>query len=258
MRFRPCVIIPTYNHGGAIERTIRGVAPLGAACFVIDDGSSDGTCEILARLERELTWLRVVRRTENGGKGAAVKEGVRQALELEFSHALLLDADGQHDPISAKELLSCSESSPDLVILGAPRFERGAPRIRVYGREISNAFACLLTISFAIRDALCGLRVVPIERYSRTIAATRSSRMEFDLEVLVRLAWAGARFVNVPTAVSYPSDGISHFRYVRDNLMIAALIARLLLELPFRFPGILARRLTRLFGRDEPNAEATR
>lgn len=248
MKLAPCLVIPAYNHAEALEGTIAGLENLGLPCIVVDDGSSDGTPEKLGELRERFAWLETHRRAQNGGKGAAVQDGIRAALRRGFTHALLVDADGQHDPTDAPKFLEAARSDPEALILGTPRFDAAAPRARVWGREITNALVWLQTLSFAARDALCGYRLYPIWRYERELCGTDKLRMDYDLDVLVRILWAGAPVVNIPTKVSYPSDGISHFDYLRDNLRLARVHTKLILGMLARSPLLIGRKAAAFLG----------
>jgi glycosyltransferase involved in cell wall biosynthesis len=242
--FRPVIVIPVYNHRHAIARTIEGLAPYNLPCITIDDGSNDGSGAELAALRERFAWVTVIKRGSNGGKGAAIIDGIRECRRANFTHALLIDADGQHDAGSVPEFLRLARENPSALILGAPQFDSSAPRARKWGREISNALVWIQTLSFAPRDALCGFRLVPLNELADVITKeTKSLRMQFDIESLVRSIWRGVQVINVPTKVVYPLDGVSHFRYLEDNMMIAVVHIGLILGMVVRSPMLIGRRL---------------
>lgn len=241
--FNPCIAVPCFNHRAAVVETLRSLAFLNLPCIVINDGSTDGSREALDAFAAENLWISVYHREINGGKGAAMRDAIRLALDQGFSHLIQLDGDGQHDSTVAPIFLTAAKAHPDDLILGQPRFERSAPLKRRLGREVSNVLLWIQTLSFCGRDVLCGYRCYPIKAHgSVLLSEVRSSRMEFDPEAVVRLYWAGAHVVNIPTKVTYPKDGISHFRYLRDNLMIARLHIELLAGMVLRAPLLLSRR----------------
>jgi glycosyltransferase involved in cell wall biosynthesis len=208
---------------------------------VIDDGSGAETRDVLRTLARRHPWVRVETRPENGGKGAALKTGYRLAAKLGFSHALQLDADGQHDVADLPRLLEAAKREPDTLVLGMPSFE-GIPRSRHYGRWISCFWVWVETCSMEIRDPLCGVRCMPLDATLRVIDQVEcGDRMDFDPEIAVRLVWAGIRARSVPCRVRYPADGVSHFDLWRDNLRITSLHTRLFLGMFPRAPGLLLR-----------------
>jgi len=139
-----------------------------------------------------------------------------------------LDADGQHDPADVPKFLEAARRQPEALVLGRPVFGADSPAVRRYGRRLSQAFVWAVTGSFAIEDPLCGFRCFPLRRTIPMLGAVRlGDRMEFDPEIVVRLAWDGVPIVNVPTRVRYFHGGLSNFRMVRDNALIVRAYARL-------------------------------
>ena len=189
---KACVLVPLYDHGEPFEAVAEGLAKLGLPCLVVDDGSAEETRRRLARLLERHAWLEVHRRAVNGGRGAALKTGYRLAAERGFSHAVQLDADGQHDPLDVPRLLDAARARPEALVLGAPIFDASVPKSRLYGRQLSRAMVWLTTASFAVRDPLCGFRVIPL---APTLAlldrAPLGDRMEFDPELVIALCRSG-------------------------------------------------------------------
>jgi glycosyltransferase involved in cell wall biosynthesis len=225
-----CVVIPIYNHKDTIEGVVRGLSPLRLSCLVVDDGSDAATRAVLDALPARYPWVEVVHRSRNGGRGAALRDGYRAAAGRGFSHALQIDADGQHDPADAEALVAAARTDPTAVVLGRPVFDDSAPRSRLYGRRLSQGIVWAYTASRAIQDPLCGFRCFPLDATLRVLDNHHlGSRMDFDPEIVVRLAWYGVRVINVPTRVRYFADGLSHFRFGRDNVLIARAYGRLFL-----------------------------
>lgn len=224
--FEPCAIVPTYNN----PRTLRAVVvQIGAhvPVVVVDDCSAEEGRAEAARLAEE--GLASVRRREvNGGKGAAVKTGFAFARELGYTHALQVDADGQHALADIPKLLAAARAAPEALILGAPIYDSSAPVGRLIGRRITLFWTAVEAGFGVITDPMCGFRVYPLA--AALAVGETGDRMDFDIEIAVRLVWAGVPVVNVPTKVRYLSreeGGVSHFRLVRDNAKIAWLHARL-------------------------------
>jgi len=194
--------------------------------FLVVDGSIDGSADGL----EPAPGLRVIRRAANGGKGAAVLDGLRAALVEGFTHALVMDADGQHPAEAITEFMALSTIHPEAMILGVPVFDASAPRARVLGRRISNVIVRWLT-GAEIGDALFGFRVYPLSPLRAIMEASpHMRRYDFDAEAVVRLSWRGVPAINRPVPVRYyrPEEGgISHFRYGRDNLLLARMYVRL-------------------------------
>jgi glycosyltransferase involved in cell wall biosynthesis len=231
---RMCAVIPTFDNPLTIERVVRAVRPHVAEALVVDDGSGQEGRLAAEALARE-GLARVVRRDRNGGKGAAVKAGLRLAQELGFSHALQIDADGQHDPADIPTFLARSTENPAAAILGYPIFDESTPRGRRAAHGLTNFWTRVETAGAAITDPQCGFRIYPVDRAVASLP--RADRMDFDIEIAVRLVWAGVSIVNVPTRVRYlPADsgGVSHFRPVRDNLAITWMHSRLVLAALWR------------------------
>lgn len=246
MNFSPCFIVPVYNHGATVGATVMALAEHGLPIYLVDDGSDAATARVLNDLAVRDSRVHLVRRVANGGKGAAVMTGFDAAFTDGHSHALQVDADGQHALADIPGFLSAARAEPDALICGVPAYDASVPKGRLYGRYATHVWVWIETLSFAIRDSMCGFRVYPLDATHRLIHEVRlGTRMDFDIEVLVRLFWRGARIVNRPTRVIYPEGGISHFRMGRDNLRIAWMHTRLVFGMLPRAPLLLARKFSR-------------
>lgn len=241
------VLIPSYNTGPLLLETVQTVLAAWRPVLVVIDGSDDGSDEAVVALSRTEPGLQVLRRTANGGKGAAVLEGLGVAADQGWTHAATFDADGQHEAADVPLLMRASQQRPEALILGEPVYGDDAPRLRVLGHRLANFFAKLETLDPRLGDSLCGFRVYPVLPALKVMESIRGAR-GFDLEtqLVVRLSWAGLPAVRIPTRIRYRtagSGGVSHFRYGRDNLLLARVHATLLLLATTKLPGILARRL---------------
>ncbi len=243
------VIIPSYNPGEVVFETLRASRAMWCPVWVVSDGSTDGTTARLRELAAGDAGLRVLDLPHNQGKGAALLHALLEARAAGFSHALTMDADGQHPAPMIGSFMQASAARPDAMILGRPVFDASAPMLRVRGRRISNAWANLETLGAGIGDSLYGFRVYPIRELVAVMQGQRwMRRFDFDPEAVVRLAWRGVVPINVDAPVKYlnPSEGgVSHFRYGRDNLLLSWMHFRLMIEFVLRLPGLLYRRLTR-------------
>lgn len=240
----PCVVIPHYNSRGAVRGVLERLAALGLSLpvIVVDDGSRPEEKELARQACAEFAAA-FVERPENGGKGAAVKDGFLEAHRRGFTHALQVDADGQHRIEDVPLFLEAARSHPEAMILCAPVYGEDVPLGRLLGRQISRLWAWIETLSFAISDPLIGYRVYPLEPSVRLVQkGCLGDRMEFDLQAVVRLRWLGLEVINLPSAIEYPVGGVSHFRMLADNLTLSGAHTRLVLGMLWRAPWILLRR----------------
>lgn len=258
------VLIPSFNSGPKLAETVRAARARWPDVWVVVDGSTDGSAApLLAEAEAEgeagAPGLRVLLLPENRGKGAVVLHGLREAVAAGFTHALTMDADGQHPAERIPAFMAASRADPEAMVLGLPVFGPDAPALRVRGRRVSNWWAGLETAwAGGIGDSLFGFRVYPVRPLLEVMEAGRwMRRFDFDPEAAVRLSWRGVRAVNLPAPVRYPSaaeGGVSHFRYGRDNLLLTWMHARLVLGAAARLPSLLRRGL-RAHGARWPSAE---
>ncbi len=238
-----CAVIPVYNHGGTVGAVAAKLRAQGLPVLLVDDGSEPATATQLDVLARE-DGIRLVRLPHNQGKGAAVIAGMRAAAEQGYTHGLQIDADGQHDANDARNFVAAAEARPEALICGCPIYDESVPRARLYGRYATHIWVWINTLSFAVRDSMCGFRIYPLAPTLPLLArASMGRRMDFDTEIAVRLVWAGVPVVNQPTRVHYPVGGISHFRVWRDNVLISAMHTRLFFGMLLRSPVLLARKL---------------
>lgn len=240
------VLIPSFNTGPILAETVRAARAAWNPVWVAVDGSTDGSDVPLEAMAMADPGLRVLRLPRNRGKGAALLHGLEAAAEAGFTHALAMDADGQHPAERIPEFMAASARQPDAMVLGLPVFGPEAPALRVRGRRISNFWAGLETLWEGVGDSLFGFRVYPV---APLLAVMRGNawmrRYDFDAEAAVRLCWRGVPPVNLPVPVRYlaPEEGgISHFHYGRDNLLLTWMHTRLMLGFLMRLPLLLLRR----------------
>lgn len=239
----PCVLIPIYNHKDTIEAVLASLEPLGLPCMIVDDGSDSATQQVLAAATARYPWACLIRQTPNAGKGIALTTGFRYAEAAGYTHAVQVDADGQHHTGDISRFLEAAAAHPEALILGKPVFGDDVPSSRYFGRKISVWCVRVETLSCDIGDPLCGFRVYPL---ASTVAVGKryrlGNRMDFDPEIAVRLYWAGVPMHNIDTPVCYPPGGLSHFRLLQDNVRISWMHTRLLIGMVFRMPQLLWRR----------------
>jgi glycosyltransferase involved in cell wall biosynthesis len=240
------VLIPSYNTGAQVFATVAAARAQWCPVWVVVDGSTDGTAARLAALAVQDPGLRVFSLAQNSGKGAAVLHGLQQAAAAGFTHALTMDADGQHPPALIPAFMQASQGRPEAMILGRPVFDASAPLLRVRGRRVSNWWTNLETLGAGVADSLYGFRVYPV---AALVAVMQRQpwmrRFDFDTEAVVRLAWRGVKPINLDAPVKYltaEEGGVSHFRYGRDNVLLSWMHARLMVEFVLRLPVLLWRR----------------
>ena len=240
------VLIPSYNPGEKVYETVHAARQHWNPVWVVIDGSTDGSAEGLQAMAAQDDGLRLMVLPRNKGKGAAVLHGLDQAEAAGFSHVLTMDSDGQHPPDRIPSFMAESARQPAAMILGVPVFDASAPGLRVKGRRVSNWWANLETLWAGIGDSLFGFRVYPVDALRRVMRHQPWMRhFDFDPEAVVRLCWQGIRPVNLPAPVRYYSveeGGVSHFRYLRDNLLLSWMHARLFIGFILRLPLLLGRR----------------
>jgi len=237
---RLCVVIPVYNHGGTLRDVVRA-ARAHFPVIVVDDGSTDGA----GGLPEAEPGVEAVRLPENRGKGAALRAGFDRAAALGFTHAITMDADGQHEAGDLPALAAASRREPGALVVGVRHLRAaGAPRLRRMTNAFSNFWFWAET-GLALPDTQCGFRCYPLALTRRL--AVRAGRYAYELELLVRAAWGDVPLRTVPVRVDYgrPQSQRSHFRPLRDFLRISALNARLVTEsfvLPRPLRALRARR----------------
>ena len=243
--FKPCAVVPVYNHERTLPAVVRSLLEDALPCVLVDDASNPVAAAVIDALAQH-PQVHLVRHAINRGKGAAVTNGLREAARLGFSHALQVDADGQHDLAAVSQFLDRASQAPDALVCGYPQYDSSVPKGRFYARYLTHIWVWINTLSLSIRDSMCGFRVYPLRQTLALLDSTRlGTRMDFDTEILVRLHWRQQPMVWLPTRVHYPSDGISHFRLWRDNLLISAMHARLFGGMLLRLPKLLWRRWNR-------------
>src|SRR4029078_573588 len=244
MELKGTGVIPCYTYEHAVPAVAGNLRAQGLPVVLVDDGSTESCRLAPERLSAE-TGDPLVRLAVNGGKGAAVIAGLRRALELGFTHALQVDADGQHDLRDVPRFLAAAHAEPGAVICGRPLFDASIPKVCFVSGYITHVLVWLQALSWgAVRDSMCGSRVYPIRTVLEVVDGEGvGTRMDFDVELLVKLVWRGRTLRWLDTRVSYPTDGISHFRMLYDNLRLAGMHVRLVLGMLWRSPVLIFRRV---------------
>jgi glycosyltransferase involved in cell wall biosynthesis len=225
--FSPCALIPTYDNPDTVRDVVERVRRH-LPVIVVDDGSAGPGRAAVEQLGRD-GLASVHHREQNGGKGAAVTTGFELARAQGYTHALQVDADGQHTLEDIPRFLEAAASNPEALVLGAPIYDETAPKSRLIGRQITRFWTNIETYGRVIDDPMCGFRVYPVGPACE-VAPRCGKRMDFDIEVAVRLVWAGLPVINLPTKVRYDIQGVSHFHMVHDNLLISWMHSKLVVS----------------------------
>jgi hypothetical protein len=231
-----------FDHEHAVARVVAAVRAAGLPCLLVDDGSGPACARELDRIVATVPYTSVLRLPVNGGKGAAMLAGFAAAWQRGYSHGLQIDADGQHALRDISTFIEEARRHPQALICGQPVFDRSMPALRHYGRYLTHGLVWLNTLSLSIPDSMCGFRVYPLAPVISLMAQEYiGRRMDFDVEIIVRLHWRRVPMRWIATAVTYPLDGVSHFRMFRDNARMVALQIRLAGGLLRRLPRLLRR-----------------
>lgn len=241
------VILPAYNTGPRLREVVAEVLRHWQPVIVVIDGSTDGSELPVLELARTEPALTVLVQPRNAGKGAAVLAGGQAARARGFTHALVMDADGQHPAGSIAEFMAASIAAPAALVLGRPVFPANIPVERLHGRKLSVGLVHLELLGAATIDPLFGFRVYPLGPLLAVLGPRHGGRRyDFDTEAAVRLGWAGVPLHNRAAPVRYFSraeGGVSHFHYLRDNALLVWMHTRLILELLcWRWPAMLRHR----------------
>ena len=240
---RTCAVVPTYNHHLAIGRVIGRLREAGLPVFVIDDGSAELTRLAVEAFNDKCSGVIVHHLPFNRGKGSAVIKGFELAAAAGFTHAIQVDADGQHDLNSLPQFLNLAAQYPESVICGRPVYDASVPTGRAIGHWFTNAWIWLETLSLRITDGMCGFRVYPLNAVQAVLSNERvGSGMDFDTEIIVRLFWRGTPVLMAPVRVTYPIGNTSNFKMLADNWRITKMHTRLVCTMLLRLPSILAHR----------------
>ncbi len=241
-----CVLVPTYNNEQTLAHVLESVRAFTDQVIVVNDGSTDSTNEIIARFAD----LEVVMYPVNQGKGFALRQGFKRAVALGYEHAISIDSDGQHFADDLPKFIDALETFPDAIIIGERNMNQSSvPGKSNFGKKFSN-FWFKFETGVTLNDTQSGYRMYPVKLLKRFKFITR--KFEFEIEVLVRAAWAGIPINEIPVKVFYPERGkrITHFRPFRDFSRISVLNTVLVtITLLYIKPRDLLRKLNDKAGR---------
>lgn len=229
-----CVIIPTYNNHKSLEGVINGVLQYTDNIIIVNDGSTDSTSDIL----KKYAHLEIVSVFPNRGKGNALKNGFRKALSLGYKYAITIDSDGQHSVDDLIAFLDKLDEEPNAVIIGARNMAQdGVPKKSSFGHKFSNFWFWFET-GIKMPDTQSGFRLYPLAPIKKMKFYTL--KYEFEIEIIVRLAWKGVKVLPVPIKVFYTEERVTHFRPIKDFARVSVLntvlvLVSILIVKPFQF-----------------------
>jgi len=216
---RIAVVLPAYREEARIAEVIRGCLAHLPIVMVVDDCSPDATSA--RALE---AGARVIRHEVNRGKGAALKTGFAALKELGFTHAIALDADGQHDPERIPAfMVALAEPGVEIVLGNRFANPKGMPLLR---RTVNGLMSWLITriCRCPIPDSQCGYRGVRLA--NPVLLGAVADHFEYESEVLILTARAGGKISSVAVPTTY-GDERSKIRPVQDTLRFFKLLRRL-------------------------------
>ncbi len=216
------IVIPLYNHAASVRQVAEKALAVHDEVLVVDDGSTDGGADALEGLP-----VRIVRHETNRGKGAAILTAAREAKRLGMTHIVTIDADGQHDPADFERFVATMQSDPWGIVVGKRDFSvANVPGSSRFGRRFSNFWLRVQT-GRKLGDTQSGYRAYPLAVLEELCLGEK--HYSFEVEVLVKAAWAGVRLYDVDIAVHYPpaKERVSHFRGFMDNFRLTLLNTKL-------------------------------
>jgi polyprenyl-phospho-N-acetylgalactosaminyl synthase len=239
-----CLLVPHYNHERQFLAFLPQLVTAGLPIIIVDDGSSSASCAQVQAAVAAYPNVHFFPLQRNRGKGSAVKAGFSFARSLGFTHAIQIDADGQHNVADIAEFVARSKAHPAAIVCGKPVFDSSAPKARLYGRKVTDFWVAIETLSLSVKDSLCGFRVYPLAPIEDVLDRFFvGNRMDFDTELLIKAVWLNNELIFIDTKVIYPAQSVSHFNYLRDNILLIRLHTRLMLGMIMRLPIILWQRL---------------
>lgn len=238
-----CAVIPVYRHENTVKAVAESVVAKGIHVFLIDDGNTAEAKNVLNGIANEIPETTLISYSKNGGKGFAVAEGLKAAHNAGYTHALQIDADGQHDLNAIDFFWKAARKHNENLISAFPQYDESVPKARLQGRKVTNFWVAVETLSRDIPDSMCGFRVYPLDTVVPVLKKIRDFRMGFDIEILVRLKWAGVKMNFYPIKVNYPENGISNFRVFKDNVAISWMHTKLCCGMIIRLPILIGRKI---------------
>ncbi|MFB9107055.1 DUF2062 domain-containing protein [Flavobacterium gyeonganense] len=212
-----CVIVPTYNNRKTLKKVLDSVLDFTPSVIIVNDGSTDETFNIL----KQYPQLTQIHHPKNLGKGRALRNGFRKAIEMKFEYAITIDSDGQHFASDIPNFIAAIQEEPNSLLIGSRNMtQENVPKKSSFGNKFSN-FWFKFETGIKLDDTQSGFRLYPLRLLPKRFY---TNKFEFEIEVIVRAAWKGIVVKNIPIQVLYdPAERVSHFRPFRDFTRISIL-----------------------------------
>ena len=212
-----CVIVPTYNNEKTLKRVLDSVLPYTSNIIIVNDGSTDTTASIL----KDYSQLVQIQHVKNSGKGVALRNGFKKAIELNYNYAITIDSDGQHYASDIPTFIAAIEKEPNSLLIGSRNMtQEDVPKKSSFGNKFSNFWFWFET-GIKLEDTQSGYRLYPLQLIPKKYFTTK---FELEIEIIVRSAWKGISVKNIPIQVLYdPTERVSHFRPFQDFTRISIL-----------------------------------
>jgi glycosyltransferase involved in cell wall biosynthesis len=212
-----CVIVPTYNNQKTLKKVLDSILDFSQNIIIVNDGSTDETSEIL----KQYSKFTQIHHPENLGKGRALRNGFRKAIELNFEYAITIDSDGQHFASDIPNFIEEIQKEPNSLLIGSRNMtQENVPKKSSFGNKFSN-FWFKFETGIELQDTQSGFRLYPLKLIPKRFY---TNKFEFEIEVIVRSSWKGIVVKNIPIQVLYdPAERVSHFRPFRDFTRISIL-----------------------------------
>jgi len=219
-----CVIVPTYNNHKTLKKVLDSILDFTSKIIIVNDGSTDTTNEIL----KQYSELTQIHHPRNIGKGRALRNGFRKAIEMNFEYAITIDSDGQHFASDIPNFIAAIQNEPNSLLIGSRNMtQENVPKKSSFGNKFSN-FWFKFETGIALEDTQSGFRLYPLKLIPKQFY---TNKFEFEIEVIVRSAWKGIVVKNIPIQILYdPAERVSHFRPFKDFTRISILNTVLVLN----------------------------
>jgi len=219
-----CVIVPTYNNHKTLKKVLDSILDFTSKIIIVNDGSTDTTNEIL----KQYSELTQIHHPRNIGKGRALRNGFRKAIEMNFEYAITIDSDGQHFASDIPKFIAAIQNEPNSLLIGSRNMtQENVPKKSSFGNKFSN-FWFKFETGIALEDTQSGFRLYPLKLIPKQFY---TNKFEFEIEVIVRSAWKGIVVKNIPIQILYdPAERVSHFRPFKDFTRISILNTVLVLN----------------------------